>query len=360
MSTVRSAIVPTVLAGWSNVLLDALRAHGIDPGELLTSCGFAHDAFANPNDRHPAPAVARLWRRAARAAGDPAFGLRVSKYATHTSCHALGFAVFASSTLRDAVDRMVRYHSLVNDGCSLTLEVGAETSALRLSTRPGYDEGADEQLDAGTSLLVRVSRALVGQKAFTLDNVQLSRAMPVDLAPYVRFFGAPVSFGRDNVVTFDTNLLALPVRTANPELARHNDEAARDYLARVSAGSIVHRVRAAIARRLGEELTPALIAKDLGMSLRSFQRTLANSGTSYEALLTDVRRELACAYLTERRLTITEIGFMLGYDHLSAFNRAFKRWLGCTPSDYQAGNARKQSVMPPSEPPSDAAAEPAS
>lgn len=359
MSTVRSAIVPTVLAGWSNVLLDALRAHGIDPGELLTGCGFAVDAFANPNDRHPAPAVARLWRRAARVAGDPAFGLHVSKYATHTSCHALGFAVFASATLRDAVERMVRYHSLVNDGCSLTLEVGADTSSLRLSTRPGYDEGADEQLDAGTSLLVRVCRGLVG-KAFTLEGVTLSRAMPADLAPYVRFFAAPVSFGRDNVLTFDTNLLALPVRTANPELARHNDEAARDYLARVSAGSIVHRVRAAIARRLGEELTPALIAKDLGMSLRSFQRTLTNSSTSYEALLTDVRRELACAYLAERRLTITEIGFMLGYDHLSAFNRAFKRWLGCTPSDYQARNARKQSAGPSAEPPEEAALEPAS
>jgi AraC-like DNA-binding protein len=79
------------------------------------------------------------------------------------------------------------------------------------------------------------------------------------------------------------------------------------------------------------------VARKLGVSLRSLQRSLREHGTSYEHLLRAVRQELACAYLREGRYTVSEVAFVLGYDNLSAFARAFKRWTGKQPSEYLLG-----------------------
>jgi AraC-like DNA-binding protein len=64
----------------------------------------------------------------------------------------------------------------------------------------------------------------------------------------------------------------------------------------------------------------------------------------FKNLVDDTRRHFALSYLKDRRNTLTEIAFLLGYSEASAFTRAFKRWPGVTPLAY-----RRQSA--PSAPP---------
>jgi AraC-like DNA-binding protein len=39
--------------------------------------------------------------------------------------------------------------------------------------------------------------------------------------------------------------------------------------------------------------------------------------------------------LGDQDTSITEIAFLLGFSESSAFSRAFKRWVGVTPSEYR-------------------------
>lgn len=55
-----------------------------------------------------------------------------------------------------------------------------------------------------------------------------------------------------------------------------------------------------------------------------------------------LRRELALRYLEDPSLTLTEIGFLLGFVELSSFHRAFRRWTGTTPGQYRKGGPRRQ------------------
>lgn len=324
----------TVLASWSSPLIEALAASAIDPVELLQAVGFERDAFADPNARHPVTDIARLWRRAAERVGDPAFGLRVAEYVRYTSAHALGYAVFASATLRDALERMVRFQAIVTDACQLALHSEGEQACLSALIAPGYQLGADEQIDAGASCVLRACRLLVGRD-FPLRQVTLSRTPPTDVAPYERFFGVPVRFARENKFVFDASCLDSPLKSSNSELARVNDAAAQEYLTRLSE-RVAERARRAIRARLRKhDLSPARVARDLGTSVRSLQRALLTEGTTYEDLLTDVRKALACELLDGKRLQISEIAFELGYARASTFHRAFKRWLGYSPSEYQ-------------------------
>jgi AraC-like DNA-binding protein len=52
-------------------------------------------------------------------------------------------------------------------------------------------------------------------------------------------------------------------------------------------------------------------------------------------LLTEVRRDLARQHLGEAETSITEAAFLLGFADSRAFQRAFRRWYGVSPSEYR-------------------------
>jgi AraC-like DNA-binding protein len=71
------------------------------------------------------------------------------------------------------------------------------------------------------------------------------------------------------------------------------------------------------------------------MSSRTLQRQLQSAGTTFTTLLNEIRQDLAQKYLREQHNNITEIAFLLGFSESSAFSRAFKRWMGTSPSEYR-------------------------
>jgi AraC-like DNA-binding protein len=84
----------------------------------------------------------------------------------------------------------------------------------------------------------------------------------------------------------------------------------------------------------------AEVAKKLAMGPRTLQRRLKEYDVDFKKLVEDTRCRLALIHLRNRRNTLMEIAFLLGYSEVSAFNRAFKRWTGSTPLDYRRMPAR--------------------
>ena len=78
------------------------------------------------------------------------------------------------------------------------------------------------------------------------------------------------------------------------------------------------------------------MAKDLGLSSRTLQRRLRDLGTSHQALLDDVRRRSAKRLLAKTDLEQGEVAFLLGFEELNSFTRAFHGWEGTSPSRFRA------------------------
>jgi hypothetical protein len=55
---------------------------------------------------------------------------------------------------------------------------------------------------------------------------------------------------------------------------------------------------------------------------------LGEAGTSYQALLDDVRRQAARRLLADTDLDSGEVAFLLGFEELNSFTRAFHTWGG--------------------------------
>ena len=77
------------------------------------------------------------------------------------------------------------------------------------------------------------------------------------------------------------------------------------------------------------------VARQLRMSARTLARRLEREGTTFSALVDSLRQELALRYVTHHELAFTEIAFRLGFSHVEAFYRAFRRWTGQTPLRYR-------------------------
>jgi AraC-like DNA-binding protein len=78
------------------------------------------------------------------------------------------------------------------------------------------------------------------------------------------------------------------------------------------------------------------IAPRLGLSQRTLARRLSLEGLTFSELLEKLRSDLAERYLTDDGLSISQISWLLGYQEVSAFTHAFKRWTGKTPRELRS------------------------
>ncbi len=79
------------------------------------------------------------------------------------------------------------------------------------------------------------------------------------------------------------------------------------------------------------------LASALAMSTSQFRRRLnALTGETPQTYITNIRMQKARHLLdTHPNLTVLEVALQCGYDDQSSFTRAFKRFFGITPSEYQ-------------------------
>lgn len=328
----------STLGSWAGTIVRALDAQGQDGAELARQAGIDLEALPAPGARVARDALTRLWTAAVAATGDPCFGLSVVRHAAPTSFHALGYAVLASDTLQEALERIIRYRRLIGDIVRLDLEHDADRGrfVIDVSAEPGIVP--DEAVDAFTFTIIHQARLLRGDPRFAPLAVALCRPEPTGAERFTTSFRAPVRFAQPrNVLEFARADLEQRLPSANAELARQSDEAVVRYLAQLEAAGVAVRVQQTLVEILPSGApSKAAVARRLAMSPRTLQRHLDAEQTSFTEVLNDARLRLAREHLEAAQRSITEIAFMLGFADSSAFSRAFKRWTGMAPSEHAA------------------------
>ncbi|PSW09184.1 AraC family transcriptional regulator [Photobacterium rosenbergii] len=73
----------------------------------------------------------------------------------------------------------------------------------------------------------------------------------------------------------------------------------------------------------------------LGMTPRTLQRNLGQQGLTFRELRDNSRRDHAIQLLGQEGVSTHEVAWRVGYDDLSNFNRAFRKWTGYTAPAYR-------------------------
>jgi len=149
-----------------------------------------------------------------------------------------------------------------------------------------------------------------------------------------------IAFGATaDQATFDAALKDIPIASADPHLNELLIAFGDEVLARRAAnlGSFRSQVENAMVPLLPHGPARAGdIARSLGVSQRSLARRLATEGATFSDVLEGLRSDLARQYLADEGLTVSQVAWLLGYQEISAFTHAFKRWTGMTPREARA------------------------
>ncbi|OUS27052.1 hypothetical protein A9Q99_17775 [Gammaproteobacteria bacterium 45_16_T64] len=328
---------PSAMHAWAVVIAQTLEHAGINSQALFRLAGVEYKQAVNPYMRIPTEKMNRLFELSVEATGNPSFGLSMVEFIHPTTFHALGYSLFASSTLEDFFERLVRFFRIASDNCRHHIEEDQTTYKLRIELL--VPNLSYETQDGWTATLVKFTRAIY-RPGFNPLYVSLARPAPSveDQRKYQRYFRCPVEFNaKEWAVHYDKNEVNVQLPGANSELALINDKVVMDYLAQLEKSDLVTLVRSHIIKLLPSgNCSKEFIAAKLNMSPRNLQRKLDLQQTSYQDLLDQTRKDLAKKYIESEHTSISEITYLLGFSDTSNFSRAFKRWLNCTPTQYRS------------------------
>jgi AraC-like DNA-binding protein len=331
----------TFLASFGLIGLRLIELHGIDPQRFAQQVGITSIEIPDAKSRLPSALLDLAFEKASLLIPDPAFALRSAECWHPSNLGTLGYAWLSSGSLRTALKRMARYTRVIGQRMS------ARCTDDDLGLHFRYDHGRGEtrvgytMADYTLALIVDMCRTNFGP-TLALESVSLRRPNPANPKPYQDFFCCPVRFGEavDGFV-LERHIADRPLPTSNHELATTFDAILTGQLAELNTGDLADRCRTHLLQELtsGEPSEEGL-AKALGMSRRTLQRKLGDSGLTYKGVLEKTRYDLALRYLDDPTKSVTDVTFLLGFSEQSAFSRAFKRWNGKAPTAYREHCAR--------------------
>lgn len=326
------------VAGLARTLITAARSLGVplDDGELA-SWGIARAQLGDLDAYVPYGTLMQLYDRLATRSGDDNFGLRVgAAFVDAASFGVVGVAAGTSAKVGDALARLVRHASLIDENA--TMAISADPAGLRVVETPVPPLACSRHhVELLMASILTLIRRWTGRH-LSASAVGFRHRAPEDVSEHAGFFGCPPSFAaNENFIVIPQSVAMLDLPHFDPVQARYFDGRLAELtrVRGVASGPLAD-VRAATLRQLSDG-TPTLasIAHRLGMSSRTLQRRLSERGVTFGDILDSARREAAMAAIPRAGASVQEIASASGFADVKAFRRAFVRWTGKSPSEYR-------------------------
>lgn len=315
-----------------------LRRYGVEIPWLLAGTGLTWAELVNTEKGIDFVRMRKLIHAALKLAGSPSLGMEVGIAVSVAAHGQVGYAAVASKDVRQAFDVIVRYSKLRSNALAFRLIEGANGEYCRLQIQEMFDFGDVRVpvLEAVLLVVVQLLESLLGQP---FDDVQYLFPFPEPAwsSAYAARLKGKIRFGAGSMeIVLPQTVLDMPCLTADPVAyasARRDCEHGMAQL--LHENDILHQVR--LRLKAGGENLPGCeaMAEALHMSTRTLLRKLKQHGTSYQALVDEVRKEQAQWYLQHTSYPVETIAARLGYLDTSNFSRTFRRWFGVSPSAYR-------------------------
>ncbi|WP_175717826.1 AraC family transcriptional regulator [Burkholderia anthina] len=326
---------PSKLAALLTVVSDL----ELDTSAVLAGTDLDVHDVSNPFTLTSAQQFLTAVRNALRCYPGADLGVRVGSLMHASSGGMYGYAMLCAETLEQAFDAAVRFHRLANGLLGICWGIEDDLASWHF---PAREDVALPELDVRLYAFL-LDMQFVLHATFVKDvmgawcvpaRAQLAGALPAHAAVLANALGCPVAFDRDcHALSYPAAWLSRAPQLAHPITAAQVSRHCAQLLDELQDRSgITLRVYHELTRSPGRFPEIDAIAATLHMTSRTLRRKLDAAGTSYNALLTGVRRALAIDYLGTTALNTEDIALVLGFSDAASFRHAFKRWTGMTPN----------------------------
>jgi AraC-like DNA-binding protein len=323
-------------AATPRAVLAGFRALGLDAEAIRAAAGLTAEDLAPVDALVSAESFGRLWAEAMRREPRAELVTEVALAIPFGAFGPIDYLAGSSPTVSAAFQALAAHFRYVAQGISLELAESQEYGEVRLLDAPG---DADSALSDEFTLAVFVGRfrTRTGAVPFRVDQVRLTRPPPARPTRHAALLGAPVTFGcRISALRLPTSVWRAPLPGADAGLLAILGQLAEHAgLGSAREDDLVIRVRSRLRLLLPDgRASAAAVAGALGMSERTFHRRLHAAGVSFRSILESFREAEAERLITGGRLPLGEVALRLGFSDQTAWNRAFRRWKGMSPTEW--------------------------
>lgn len=313
-----------------------LEMMGVKLGEALKEAGVAEDLFGREKPAlHEADYYA-FMDAVGKQIKDPKIPIQIASADNIESFSPPIFASYCSKNGRVCMERLSMYKRLI---APMRYELSEMDGRLKLVIDASKKELSMPQFLVETEMVFIINIIRKATKC-DISPIEITMQSPVTSEDFAEFTKCPIKNGSENALVFEGSDMEKPFISFNegmwdffePELKRRIYEMESD-------DTFAAKVRSALTELLpGGSGTVNDVAEKLGISKRTLQRRLTEENTSFQKELSEVREMLAKHYIKNTDMSTDDIAFLLGYQELNSFLRAFNNWTGMSVSEYRKEN----------------------
>jgi AraC-like DNA-binding protein len=345
----RRELLPSATGFAARQAIAVLRERNVPIAPLLMRAGISEGDIDNRQGRISALAQGKLLEYAAEAVGDSEFGLHLAEQANPREAGLLFYIASAAEHVGDALELAARYCRIGNEAVRLKVNRSSENMIVETSFVGLPRHFAWQNTEFVITATIRALREMAGRH-FQPVQVSFTLARNSELPEFERFFGCPVGFSaRADQFILSNETLGIPLVTEDHYLLEALrpicEEAAKER--KTVRGTLRSLVENEVQKVLHHgKASRQRVAVALGLSERTLSQGLAEEETSFDHVLDRLRHSLALQYVRERRISLDQIAWLLGYEGPTSFNYAFARWTGRSATEVRN---EKQQPDPPSQ-----------
>lgn len=270
---------------------------------------------------------------------DPLISLKLLKLAEPAILGVLGYMVQCSPTLLDMFHAITEFGQLVStaSNASMVHEPGGVLWQVEHHTDDAFFlKQCDETYIISCAILVRRQYPQALQAVRFPHQPTLDDGKPHPI--YQELCRCPVEFNQSHAaLVLNPHTLNTPLPFADPVMFDSLRQHARVLISQLGAEpTLTHQVKEQLRHLLAQGISSReAVAESLGMSPRHLHRQLQAQGCHYQAILSELRSELAHKLLLQAQYNLEDIASKLGFGSERSFSRWFRTEMGITPVEFR-------------------------
>lgn len=332
--------LPSVSIHYLNIINNALKRMGYLCGELdeLTSKYKEEEFYFN---RVPLQTLIDTWQTAELMSTDNIIGLHVGEKIHPLDYGLLGQIMMNCQTIGEALDDTLAAEFVINNIFTSEIIVENDNAINRIYCHQYEAEEIRHIVEQDISALINIG-------VFVMNNDYTDEIRPIeihfrhkaaaDVCEYERILKTKVLFEQEfNQAIYPLAIVNAPIYNPNPRVADLLKVELQKLLSEIenADGMTLRMWRFFQSQPMSASIDMEQVAKHFNITARTLQRRLQQEDSSFQDELKIFKALQAKQLLDNTSRSISETAYQLGFNDNSAFHKAFKRWTGMTPKEYQ-------------------------
>lgn len=320
-------------------LVTYLDANDIDCSPLFEVSGIQAQTLGIPGMMMNFSQEQKFTEKAIELMKDPELALKIGSRFSLNSYGVLGLTIMSSKNLAEGLKTITDLHCLTWSHLCWRLSVNDGHTILEGMAIEPLGSCMRYMIERDFVATLTACQEMLGQ-SIQLKEAHFKYSKPDYACEYDEIFRCPIHFNSsNNQLIFNEEWLYKPLPKSNPAVHQVSYSMCQKQVQEIyDKHSYAKFIENIIVDQDGNFFSLNQLTNKLHVSTRTLRRKLAQEGTSFQEILSNLRVKIAIDMLINSKASIEKIAEKLCYSDAASFCNAFKRWTGQSPSMYRKSN----------------------